>query len=74
MTAYGRFNAGQYIYLEGEWMRILYVRENGKIIVNKSMRESGIKDTIIVCMNRITVTCDGGTLTQLDISYRPKVR
>lgn len=74
MDAYGRFDIGQYVYLNGEWMRIIYVSASGAVTLNKAMGKSGVESTVVVCMNRISVTCDGGTLTRLDISYKPKVR
>ena len=66
-------NVGQYIRLNGEWVRIISV--SGKsAVINKFMNVTGSEYTMLATMNEISVEGEGATLTMLEMEYVPRVR
>lgn len=66
-------NVGQYVRLNGEWVKIISV--NGRsAVINKRMNVTGAEYTMLATMNEISVECEGANLTKLVIDYVPKVR
>lgn len=66
-------NIGQYIRINGEWLKILSIKDRG-VIVNKFLNATKTEYTTIASMNEIYVEADGASLTRLEIEYVPKVR
>lgn len=66
--------AGEYIYLNKEWLRIIAVEDENTVIVSKNMTGTGVEETIVANMNEITIECPGANLTRLEIDFIPKVR
>ena len=66
-------NVGQYIRLDGEWLRIISV--SGKTaIVNKFLKKTSVENTMITTMNEISVEGEGAELTLLKMEYEPRIR
>lgn len=75
VTAEGGFTedvVGQYIYIGEGWHKIAEYNSATSITIADTMASSGYETTNIVTMNEISL--DGFTLTQLEMSYSPRVR
>lgn len=66
-------NVGQYVRLNGEWIRIISV-SGRQAVISKPMDVTGSEYTMVATMNEISVEADGAELTKLEIQYIPKVR
>lgn len=76
--SFGSFDAGMvgaFIWMDGEWKRILSVADMEHITIAGACAATGRKRTKIVTMNQITIAGDGAfSLTSLEIDYTPRVR
>lgn len=74
-TITGRFAeymVGQYIYLDGEWLKMIRMISDTEMVVSKALTKTATEETVVVTMNEISIT--GGTLTLLEMEFNPKVR
>lgn len=67
-------DVGRYVFLGGEWRRIIYVSDQNHAVINVNMPSSGTESTAVVRMNEITVSGDMDKVTQFDIAFVPRVR
>lgn len=51
---------GRYIYLDGDWRLITFVRNSGELEVAYRAKDTGSVSTVIALLNRITVTKSEG--------------
>ena len=65
---------GRYIYLEGEWLRILTVRDENNCVVSWSIPTDNIVTTMITCMNTVSISGTDMELSELTIEYIPRIR
>ena len=65
---------GRYIYIENEWRRIVGIRDEHTAIILTKANYSGSENTMIACLNNISIIGDDIELTKLEISYTSYVR
>lgn len=65
---------GRYIYIDEAWRKIVGIRDDNTAIVLTQPARSGAEDTMIACMNNISIFGEGIELTKLEFSYIPYVR
>ena len=64
---------GQYVYLSGEWIRIIAVLATGHVVITKRMENDGLENTHLARMNEIEITGDNVELTKLEVDYTPRI-
>ena len=78
ITSDGKFrkrDEGSYIWLAGEWRKIVQVNNNDQAVLNLAVAQaSGTEAAFMGKMNEIYISGDGAELTQLDFDYTPRVR
>lgn len=65
---------GRYIWINGEWLKIIYVKNEKEAVVNKNVTASGTDLTMIVVMNEISIDGEGLSLTRFELEYAPCIR
>ena len=65
---------GQYMYINGGWRRIIYVRDDSHAVLAYTPDVDLSGETVIVTMNVITLSGEDLALTKFEIFYEPKVR
>lgn len=65
---------GQYLFLAGHWMEIRQVKDACTAQLRSMMTSTGMADTPVVTMNKISLRGDSVALSRLEIEYMPRVR
>jgi len=66
-------NIGQYIRLNGEWLRIISVKGKSAVI-SKNMNVTSAEYTTLATMNEISIEGEGAELTLFEMEYEPCIR